>query len=215
MSKLALVSYLKNILSPPYCIYCESLLSDHIVLCVACQQKIPKIASQQSRVTRSRYLTIHAYTAYQEPFEKLIHAKLNSQQGPIQQLAYLLAQYAKARSFSSDYIVPIPLYWQRNMWRGFNQSEILAHAVARTLDASLMHPLKRIKNTRFQSSLSAPERKRNLEDAFLCIMPVKNKKILLIDDLFTTGATATAAAHELYKHGAAAVELLVVCKVID
>lgn len=215
MSKLALVSYLKNILSPPYCIYCESLLADHTVLCGACQQKIPKIASQRSPVTQSRYLTIHAYTAYQEPFETLIRAKLSSQQGPIQQLAYLLACYAKARSFSSDYIVPIPLYWQRNMWRGFNQAEILARTVAQTLDTSFMRPLRRIKNTLFQSSLSASERKYNLADAFLCTMPVKNKKILLIDDLFTTGATATAAAHELYKHGAASVELLVVCKVID
>ena len=111
--------------------------------------------------------------------------------------------------------MPVPLHWQRKIWRGFNQAEILAHEVARVLGKPVSSMLKRAKNTAFQSTLSAPERKENLQNAFTCATSLHNKKILLIDDLYTTGATATAAARELYKHGAASVELLVVCKVID
>ena len=147
--------------------------------------------------------------------EKLIQAKLNSQRIPIDQMAFLLSEYVKNQTLSCDYIVPIPLHWQRKIWRGFNQAEILAQKIARVLHKPVMPLLKRTKNTAFQSTLSAPERKENLQDAFTCAFSLHNKKILLIDDLYTTGATAAAAARELYKNGAASVELLVVCKVTN
>ncbi len=204
-----------KLISPPYCVGCELLLPSYSVLCTRCLDGLPKIISQHVRVTRSKLITVHAFTAYQKPLEKLIQAKLNNQRIPIDQMAYLLSEYVRKNSFDCDYIVPIPLHWQRKMWRGFNQAEIVADAVARVLNKPVSLMLKRTKNTLFQSTLTAPERKQNLHDAFVCTTPVKNKKILLIDDLYTTGATATAAARELYKQGAGSVELLVVCKVTD
>ncbi len=204
-----------KLISPPYCVGCESLLPDYTVLCPDCLQALPKIFSHAVAVTSSRQLTVHALTAYQKPMEKLIQAKLNGQRIPIDQMAYLLAHYAQKLSFDCDYIVPIPLHWQRKIWRGFNQAEILADAVARVLHKPVSILLTRSKNTAFQSTLVASERKQNLHDAFICTASLKNKKILLIDDLYTTGSTATSAARELYKRGAASVELLVVCKVTD
>jgi ComF family protein len=176
---------------------------------------LPKIFSQKVPITKSKTLTVRAFTAYQKPVEKLIQAKLNGQKIPIDQMAYLLSEHVKQQTLDCDYITPIPLHWWRKMWRGFNQAEILAHEVARVLNKPVSPILKRTKNTLFQSTLTAPERKENLENAFICSSSLKNKKILLIDDLYTTGATAHAAARELYKQGAASVELLVVCKVTD
>lgn len=213
MNKL-LVSFTK-IISPPYCVGCEYLLADYTVLCTLCLDALPKIFSQKISVTASKFLTVHALTAYQKPIEKLILAKLNNYRIPIEQMSFLLAEHVKKQSLDGDYIVPIPLHWQRRVWRGFNQAEILAHAVARVLKKPVVKFLKRTKNTVFQSKLSAPERKENLENAFECAISLKDKKILLVDDLYTTGATAAAAARELYKQGATSVELLVVCKVTD
>ncbi|MBY0110361.1 MAG: hypothetical protein K2X90_04590 [Candidatus Babeliaceae bacterium] len=210
-----ILSSFTKIISPPYCIGCECLLPDYTVLCTACLDRLPAIFSQTISVTVSKTLTVHALTAYQKPIEKLILAKLNSNRIPIDQMSFLLSEHVKKHSLDGDYIVPIPLHWQRTIWRGFNQAEILAQAVARVLHKPVCKFLKRTKNTVFQSKLSATERKQNLENAFKCVISLKDKKIILIDDLYTTGATAVAAARELYKQGAASVELLVACKVID
>lgn len=207
-------------LSPPYCVWCENLLHDYTVLCNACQNLVPRISSSITAVSGARSLVVHAYTAYQAPFDKLIQAKLHGQQTPIFQLGTLIAEYVKKLSLECDIIVPVPLHWQRNMWRGFNQAEILAQSIAPVVGRPVITALIRHKKTVFQSALSAPQRKENVAHIFSVnkekhSISLKNKRILLIDDLYTTGATAQAAALELYKHGAQSVELLVVCKVVN
>lgn len=211
----SLFTIIKKLISPPYCVGCECLLPDHTVLCAECLQALPKIFLQTVAVTASRNLIVHAFTAYQKPMEKLIQAKLNGQRVPIYQMGFLLREYAKQNTLNPDFIVPVPLHWQRKIWRGFNQAELLADDVAKAIRKPVFLLLTRTKNTAFQSTLPASERKQNLENAFVCTASVKNKKILLIDDLYTTGSTALSAARELYKHGAASVELLVVCKVTN
>lgn len=212
-------SYITQFISPPYCVSCEKSLQDYTVLCETCYTELPKIFSREVAVTGTRSLVVHAFTAYQKPCDKLIQAKLSAQRTPIYQLALLLADYTKTIALECDTIVPIPLHWQRKMWRGFNQADILAQEVAPVVHAPVMPALMRIKQTQFQSKLSPEDRKENIAGVFSLdqkyLTSIKNKKILLIDDLYTTGATATAAAKELYKHGASSVELLVACKVID
>ena len=205
---------INTILSPPYCIDCQCLLTDYSVLCINCIHTLPKPAPHPIRITDAKSSTVYAYTLYQHPLEQLVRAKFTGNHTGTTQLAYLLAQYVKSLPLDVDYIAPIPLHWYRRFWRGFNQADVLAHAVATVLRKPVVHALKRVKNTAFQSTLVVAERKKNLHAAFICTVSVKNKRILLIDDLYTTGATATAAARELYAQGAASVELLVACKVI-
>lgn len=103
-----------------------------------------------------------------------------------------------------DIIVPVPLYWTRKLSRTFNQSQLLAEFMAAELQTECCSAaLRRIKNTRSQKFLSDRERRKNLCDAFRGNRNlIKNKAVLLVDDIFTTGTTMSCAAEELINCGA-------------
>ena len=108
-----------------------------------------------------------------------------------------------------DLIVPIPLHFFRENWRGFNQAERIARAIERTQEiknsrqSKVEKVLRRVRNTKQQARLkSREERKRNITDAFVVIENVKDKRILLVDDVFTTGESMGEACKTLMKAGA-------------
>ena len=115
-----------------------------------------------------------------------------------------------------DTIVPIPLHPSRLRKRGFNQSLLLAHHLRKNLGkiSPNLHPhwLRRIRATRPQTELPLAERKTNLEDAFSALADVRDKNILLLDDVMTTGSTLNAAARCLKEAGAAKAGALVLCR---
>lgn len=89
-----------------------------------------------------------------------------------------------------DIITSIPLHEEKLKSRGFNQSELIARETAKILGKKYQEIFGRIKNTKPQFSLSAEERENNLKDAFEVInLQIKNKTILIVDDIFTTGST--------------------------
>ncbi len=213
------LSVITKFISPPYCVACQIRLADYTVLCHECHATIPKVFSQKKMISSTADYTVHAFTLYQEPFDTLIQAKLYAQQTPFHQLGFLLSQSPIIQTIACDIIIPIPLHWQRKIWRGFNQAEILAESLAKKLQKSTLYALKRTRHTQFQSTLTAQGRKENLRHVFSLsdknyANQIKNKRILLVDDLYTTGATAEAAIRELYAHGVLSVDLVVVCKVI-
>lgn len=106
-----------------------------------------------------------------------------------------------------DHIIPVPLHRKRLAHRGFNQSLILARLVAKRLDKKLDYTtLKRVRLTRPQTELKGEERKRNVRGAFEIKRgghaDYKGKKLLLVDDVYTTGATITECARVLKRAGA-------------
>ncbi|MCU6762692.1 DNA utilization protein GntX [uncultured Roseburia sp.] len=103
-----------------------------------------------------------------------------------------------------DYLIPIPLYKKKKRKRGYNQAEVLARVLSRNLSVPVLSSgLVRVKNTSPQKELSAAERRKNLAGAFACFSEsVRGKTILLTDDIYTTGATADAAAKVLKAAGA-------------
>jgi len=106
--------------------------------------------------------------------------------------------------------VPVPLHIRRLRERGFNQSLLLAKVVATDLGTQLDYlSLVRIRHTRAQTGLRKEERRKNVKDAFSIIYPeiIKGKKILLVDDVFTTGYTLNECARTLKKSGA----MVVIC----
>lgn len=112
-------------------------------------------------------------------------------------------------------IVPVPLTKSRQKKRGFNQSELLAIHLGRQFSIPVSsHNLIRIKDTPAQASLSRAERVRNLKDAFQVrkVDEFKDKNILLIDDVMTTGATANEVSRVLKKSGARSVYTLVLAR---
>jgi ComF family protein len=134
-------------------------------------------------------------------------------------LAPLLAR-AFCRSWHRgqlDIIVPVPLHPRRKRERGFNQSELLGRALASILGLPCRSDiLKRIRYTEPQVGLRDPERLRNVHAAFRCARTdrVSHRRVLLIDDVMTTGATVRSAAAALLSAGALRVSVLTVARAV-
>ena len=113
-----------------------------------------------------------------------------------------------------DSIVPVPLHWRRKWRRGFNQAELLAREVSKHRRIPILNALRRRKQTANQAGLTSAGRRRNIAGAFEARagLDIRGKRVLLIDDVFTTGATASACALVLKKAGAGTVTLLTLAR---
>jgi len=115
-----------------------------------------------------------------------------------------------------DLILPVPLHWRRLRERGFNQALLLARTLYRAWkDRIRFDILRRIRWTEPQVNFSGQERRRNVLRAFAVSNPeiVLDKSVILVDDVFTTGATANECARVLKKAGAASVMVLTLARV--
>jgi ComF family protein len=135
----------------------------------------------------------------------------------MQRLGAPLGQFLRSgypREAVFDAIVPMPIHFWRYQERGFNQAEVLALAIAPLSGLPVEAFVKRVKNTSRQAGLSARQRRLNVRDAFAVANPelVRGKRILLIDDVLTTGASANACALALKKAGASTVALLALAR---
>ena len=120
----------------------------------------------------------------------------------------------------ADALVPVPLHWRRNWARRFNQSAMLAAAVSTTSGVPVAAgALKRVKATVQQVGLSRTERATNVQGAFR-VPPegkaaVVGRRLIVVDDVLTSGATAEGCARALLRAGAANVDVLVFARVAD
>jgi ComF family protein len=119
----------------------------------------------------------------------------------------------------ADALVPVPLHWRRQWTRRFNQSALLAEEIARSSGSKVAHrALKRIKATAQQVGLDKSARAQNVQGAFR-VPPegkaeVTGRKLVLVDDVLTSGATIDACARALLRAGAASVDVLVFARVV-
>jgi ComF family protein len=154
------------------------------------------------------------------PFEGAIRAalvelKYGSRTRLAPHLALALEAALEARPISFDVIVPVPLAPGRHQARGHNQSELLARALAAERDIELAPSvLHRKHETRPQTGLSARERRINMRGAFLAEQDgsLEGRRVLLVDDVCTTGATLDACAQAVLDAGAAGVWAVVVAR---
>ena len=114
----------------------------------------------------------------------------------------------------------MPLHWRRLWTRRFNQSAALAAAISRTHGVAVAHAaLRRVKATQQQVGLSRSERAGNVQGAFRVAPDAKaevaGRRLVLVDDVLTSGATADACARALMRAGAAQVDVLVLARVVD
>lgn len=120
------------------------------------------------------------------------------------------------RNWGVEIIIPIPLHRKRMEKRGYNQAELIAGALGKTLcipvDSRLM---KRKVNTRPQKELDYRERKQNMKNAFFLKGENRYRRILLVDDIYTTGSTIEAAAELLKRNGAENVFFLTIAMGAD
>lgn len=125
-------------------------------------------------------------------------------------------RWVSAELSGASAIVPVPLSRKRRRERGFNQSELIARAVAREVSIPLRtRVLRKTSDTLPQAGLSASARRNNVSGVYRARLPegLRGKVVLLVDDVLTTGATAEAAAGALLAAGARAVDVLTLARV--
>jgi ComF family protein len=158
----------------------------------------------------------YCFGSYEGTLRELIHLyKYGRIQTLSQPLADLLAA-ALPLEERFDAVTAVPLHWRKQWQRGFNQSELLARAIARRRGIPVVRALRRTRSTQTQAGLSNTERRRNVAAAFQCrgsARTLTGQRVLLIDDVMTTGSTAASCARALKLAGVAKVVLLTVARV--
>ncbi len=153
---------------------------------------------------------------YQNPLREAIkQLKYGYVKGLAEDLVNILVEYwARYQPFVLDQIkkdkgrgwvvIPVPLYWWKGNSRGFNQSSLIGQSLSKKLGLSYLEGLKRIKNTKPQVGLKGQDRHQNIKGAFALDTQhkIQNTNVLLIDDVWTTGATLKECCYMLKRAGA-------------
>lgn len=116
-----------------------------------------------------------------------------------------------------DVIIPVPLHRKRLRERGFNQAELLARVVSKYYERPVVSALERVKDTRAQFDLPREDRFKNITGAFKVSdsKSVYNKRILLLDDIYTTGSTIAECSKALRTAGARRIEILTLARAVE
>lgn len=128
--------------------------------------------------------------------------------------AYFMAQTYLKNNYHCDLIIPVPLHIKRLKERGFNQAKLLCDELSKLVKVETRDDiLLRVKQTKTQTKLSYTERQQNLDNAFKAVNKkfIKDKNILVVDDVFTTGATIENCAKMLKNSGAGNIFGLCAC----
>lgn len=196
------------LIRPPICQKCGLPLrgpGDLTFTCVPCRRR------------RWSFTAARAAGVYDGALREAIHAlKFRRRQALAGPLGELLASAAADPVFRNvNLVVPVPLHPRRARERGFNQSELLAEVVARRLglivDAT---GLRRVRPTAPQTGLDADARRANIRDAFVAARGFRNQKIVLVDDVISTGSTVRECARVLRAAGAGEVVVLALARAV-
>lgn len=226
-----------NACFPPACLYCQKNIQPNDLktnLCADCLNKIifydtlfcakcrARLPENKKICHKDALFILGAASSYDEPLKSLIHkfkydswARLALPLG--EKLAAYLENLPELNQFlKKSIIIPIPLHPKRKNRRGFNQAELLGRIVAEKLNLPMaVDILTRDKETQSQAVLKDWEqRKLNVENCFKLNKPelITNKNIVIIDDVFTSGATMREAARALRAGGAKKIIALVMAK---
>lgn len=210
---MSLITQLFNLLYPPRCPSCGAMVTHDGDWCPDCLAAIwhPRRINKPPAV---RHLSAcYCLADYRGAMRHVLHdIKYNGKPGKCRACRTLLDRFPWPERFARiDVVVPVPLAPEKLQRRGFNQAEALFRdwASARWIWCDA---LQRLRPTKVQWQLRRDERTENVHDAFAVkeTIDVGKKHILLVDDIFTTGATLEACAHALKQKGAASVTGLVI-----
>lgn len=208
-----------NLLFPPKCIFCGSLISitERIEICAACYGEIPFLNDRIIRPSSGQHFDgVICLCEYKGIVRQaIVGYKFFNKAAYYRAFALMLADKIKkmTRMLSFDIIISVPLHYEKQKARGYNQSYLISRVLGKETGIfEGSHLLSRVKNTESQSTLSRKERILNVENAFKVSSPEKiaGKRVLLIDDVLTTGSTLDECSKVLKLAGALEVVAVVV-----
>lgn len=228
-----------DLLLPPQCLSCRAIVAAPGTLCGACFAKIRFLSAPCCAACgmpfefdpggadalcascirdRPAYDRARAVFRYDDASRGLILAfKHGDRIDAAPAYASWLLRAGSELAAVADCIAPVPLHWTRLFRRRYNQSALLANALARLAGRPAAPDLlRRRRRTPSQGGLGRAERIRNVRGAFAVRArpEIADKRILLVDDVLTTGATVEACARALLKAGASAVDVLTLARVV-
>jgi ComF family protein len=231
---------LANLALPPHCLACERPVANPGTLCSACWSGLlfieepycarlgipfaydlgPGALSAEAIADPPPFARSRSVAGFDDVARRLVHGlKYEDRLDLARWMGGWMARAGADLVREADVVVPVPLHWQRLWRRRFNQSAQLAGAVAERAGKPFAPlALIRIRQTRQQVGLSAKERDRNVRGAFRVPegerMAIAGRRVLLVDDVYTTGATVKAATRALLRAGATAVDVLTFARVL-
>ncbi len=219
-----------NLLYPPRCLLCSACGPDRDPVCVACTAALPDVgrpccracgrpvpgafdAAVSCAACRARPPAFDAARSlwqYEGLARRAIHAyKYERRWRLARWMAEPLADAVIRAAWDHvDAVVPVPRHWLKARWRGFDHTAYLAGVVSAQLEVPCRRLLRRRRWTAAQHPLTGPERRRNVHAAFTAAAGARGQRLLLIDDVLTSGATAEACARALRQAGAKEVYVL-------
>lgn len=216
-------SILLEILFPHICLNCKQVLSSNLdkemMLCTKCFQSIHFF---QDRIHLANNITLISLGSYKNgALRELIH---NLKYKGVTQieiaLQKLLDDFLQTilgmEIVENDFIVPIPLHRKREKERGFNQAKLIAQILSSKTHIPLLDTLERTRNTRQQTNIkNYSKRESNMLGAFATTnkKEIFGKSIVLVDDVYTSGATAKEAAKELCQNGSGKITILSLARI--
>ena len=229
-----LKNYLLNLIFPKHikCIFCGDELNEHSKLdtCIKCQNSLPLISTccircglpvpydfvgvcQQCKQQNYSFETARSVFSYTNNVMALIKkVKFRSKKVFIPKMAEYMLSSFNEWNIKIDLITFVPMWPKSEKERGFNQSKLLAEELSKLSGIPVTYCANKIKNTLNQRDLSFQKRKENILDAFNVNKEnkaeIKNKTILIVDDVFTTGATTSELSKTLKQSGAKACYVL-------
>jgi ComF family protein len=206
------LTHVLDLLFPPRCAGCDKV---DVIWCAACQSELDALPFPPPRLLEpdSPLAAAAATGLHDGKLQKAIWAlKFENSRTLAAPLGQRLGKHLQTLDWTIDMIVPVPLNAKRLRQRGYNQSELMAQSIVSQSPILLMpQAIERSIDTRSQVGLNMRERKENMKGVFRADpQTVADKTILLIDDVYTTGATIEACAQASLDAGAAAVYALTV-----
>lgn len=218
---------LADLFYPQRCVSCRRRASD--VLCRDCFEALPWIGTpfcrrcgmptafdvficEECKGVDFGFESARAPLRYEGVGKRIVHAlKYAGYLRVVEKLMVPMMREALTGDF--DVVVPVPLHRSRLRRRGFNQAELMARSLAEKIKTPVSDRLEAVRRTRDQVELSAAGRRANVEGAFRMRGAVRGRA-LLVDDVFTTGATLSACAGALRRAGAGEVHALSLCRTV-
>ncbi len=231
----AILGTVDNLMFPPVCLACNSSVeSAAAILCPQCRELLLPITGKYcgkcgapldgyscEACSHTAFVFDYARSAYvyKDPAQQLVHhLKYDSLQAPADFFCQALLKIPAATRFrdSFDLVTAVPLHRVRQRERGYNQSELLGRRLAAELGLPFEQPVIRHVNTRSQTNLSRQARLDNLSSAFALRRKagVAGRRIIVVDDVFTTGTTVNEVSRVLRAGGAARIAVLTATRAV-